>query len=345
MGRLMTTKEQVLGLLEANGNNYLSGQEIADKIYVSRAAVWKAIKSLEKEGYEIDAVTNKGYRLKCDVKLMNAKTITECLKCNSGTEETSENNWKYGQIFYEDTVESTNDWAKNYSNAHFGEPAVFVADSQTKGKGRRGRDFFSPSGTGLYMSMLLYPDITPEKATLFTCMMAECLCEAIREVTEKEVKIKWVNDIYLGDKKIAGILTEGMTSMEDGKLSYMVIGVGVNIYNPYDGFPEGLDKTAGYLLEKMSDEDIRSQLCAAIISRFMEYYNKPEDKSFINGYRNKSMLIGKYVKLLTADHEEKKASKGYAKVIGIDDMCHLLIEYDDGTEGALSCGEVSVVKY
>lgn len=332
----MKTKDQVLGLLKSSGNNYLSGQEIADRIYVSRAAVWKAIKSLEKDGFVIDAVTNRGYRLKTDSKMISAESVKRFLGDNAE---------HFGEIIYQDNVDSTNEWAKNYSNSNYGVDAVFVADSQNKGKGRRGRDFFSPSGTGLYMSMLLYPDTTPEKATLYTCMMAECLCEAIKEVTDIDVQIKWVNDIYYGDRKIAGILTEGMTSMEDGKLSYMVIGVGVNIYNPFDGFPEGLNKTAGYLLDTVSEDDVRSRLCATIIKKFRAYFDNPDDMSFIEGYRNKSMLIGKYVKLLTADHEEKKTSRGYAKVVGIDDMCHLKICYDDGTETTLSCGEVSVVKY
>ena len=331
----MTTKQQVLELLKQNGNLFLSGQEIAEKIFVSRAAVWKAIKSLEKEGYVIDAVTNKGYRLKQKLESMNADNLQAELLAHG---------LHNFELFYYDNVESTNESAKSYSSTNYGKPALFVADSQSKGKGRRGRDFFSPSGTGLYMSLLVYPDTTPEQATLFTCMMADCVCEAIKEVTGIETQIKWVNDIYYNDRKIAGILTEGMTSMEDGKLSFLVIGVGINLFMPYEGFPTEISKTAGYLLDTM-DADIRGKLCAYIVKKFMDYYNNPDDLSYISGYKNKSMLIGKYVKLLTPTHEEKKSSKGYALVTGIDDNCHLQIEYEDGAKASLSYGEVSVVKY
>lgn len=331
----MSTRQQVLELLK-NTSGFLSGQEIADKIYVTRAAVWKAIKALEKDGYQIDAVTNKGYRLKADIQKMSGESIAMYLSENGIGDELA--------VHYFENLDSTNDYAKEFSKT--GIEAVFVAESQNKGKGRKGRDYYSPKGTGIYMSLLLYPDVEPKKATMYTCMMADCVCEAIKEVANMETSIKWVNDIYLNEKKIAGILTEGMTSFEEGKMSYMVIGVGINVYAPFDGFPEGIAKTAGYLLNDTKGEsvDIRNRLCASIITHFYKKY-KANDKSFIDGYRNKSMLIGKYVKLLTAGHDEKKTSKGYALVTGIDNECHLQIKYDDGSTDSLSCGEVSVVKY
>lgn len=335
----MSTKQQVLDILKNNENDFLSGQEMADRIYVSRAAVWKAIKALEKEGYKIDAVTNKGYRLKNETKAISRDTITGELVI-AGVQKSF-----IDEVCFYDTVDSTNEAAKIYSNIHPEVPALFVAESQSKGKGRRGREFYSPSGTGLYMSLLLYPDTTPEKSTMFTCMMAVCVCKAIKEVTGIDTSIKWVNDIYLGDRKVAGILTEGMTSLEDGKLQYMVVGVGVNIYQPFDGFPDAISKSAGYILDHVDETDIRSKLCASIVKNFMTYYEAYEDRSFVEEYREKSMLIGKYVKLLTPGHGERKVSKGYARVTGIDDMCHLNIEYDDGTCETLNCGEVSVVKY
>lgn len=335
----MKTKDRVLEILRNNGSQYISGQEIADEIFVTRAAVWKAIKALEKDGYEIDAVTNKGYRIIEETKSLSEEEIRKHFN-TSGLNE-----GHYGQLLYYDNVDSTNEEAKRYSGDNPGREAIFVAESQSRGRGRKGRDFFSPSGTGLYMSLLLYPDITPEKATLFTCMMAVAVCDAIKEVTDIDVEIKWVNDIYYQDKKIAGILTEGMTSMKDGKMLNMVIGIGINIYMPYEGFPENIAKTAGFLLGRVEEEDIRSILCASIIKSFRRYYDNPGDESFIRGYKEKSMLIGKYVKLLTPNHDEKKKSKGYAKVVGIDDECHLNIEYDDGSRETLSCGEVSVVKY
>ncbi len=331
----MSTKEQVLALLKSSGNNYLSGQEIADKIYVSRAAVWKAIKTLEKEGYVIDAITNRGYRIKTESQSISASSITRYLNMDIvGNMD----------VLYLANVDSTNEWAKRYSSDNYGRVSVMIADSQTKGKGRKGRDFYSPAGTGIYMSLLLYPESMPQQSAIYTCMMADCVCEAIKEITGIDTQIKWVNDIYYQDKKIAGILTEGITSMEDGKLQYLIIGVGINIYKPYDGFPEDINKSAGFLLDTIAKEDVRSRICAAVINRFMSCYSDPMDRSFIEGYRAKSMLIGKYVKMLTPGHD-KKMSKGYALVLGVDDDCHLCIRYEDGTEDTLSCGEVSVVKY
>lgn len=334
----MSTKNNVYELLKESGSRFLSGEDIAKKLYVTRAAVWKAIKSLEKDGIEIEAVTNKGYRLSEKEKLINRDIILNEL-------ETSYSEYKYlkdVEVFAYQTVESTNDLAKDYSKEGEKE-AVFIADSQTKGRGRKGRDFYSPTSTGLYMSFLIYPHTDFSHAMNYTCMTAECICRAIKKVTDIDVQIKWVNDIYYKDKKIAGILTEGITSIEDGTLSYVVIGAGINIYTPYEGFPEDIKKKAGSLLEYSTDSTIRDRLAGAIIGEFYKSYKEPDKYPFFEGYKAKSMLVGNYVKLLP--YGDKKEKNEYAKVLDIDDECRLVVQYDNGETEALSSGEVSVVKY
>ena len=175
-------------------------------------------------------------------------------------------------------------------------------------------------------------------------MMAEAVCRAIKDVTGKETCIKWVNDIFYDGKKIAGILTEGETSIEDGTLAYVVIGVGINLYMPYEGFPEDIKNTAGALLNTGFDAAKRNSLYAAIINRFYELYNAHDADVFVEDYKRRSFLIGKYVKIMQHSARSRRG-RDYAEVIGIDDECRLLVKYEDGTTEALMSGEVSVVRY
>lgn len=340
----MTTKEKVLEILQRNGSRFTSGQEMAEELFVTRAAIWKSINALRKGGYEIEAITNKGYRIFKGSTPINKDIILSILGVNERKKATEEaaNKKNITQIFTYDVVESTNDIAKEYGEKLLGEDALFITQSQKKGKGRRGRSFFSPSGTGLYMSLLLYPDIETEKILGITCIMGVAVCLAIEEVTGIKTQIKWVNDIYYGDKKIAGILTEGITSVEEGCFKYVVVGVGLNIYEPYTGFPTELKDVAGALLLEVSSDNIREQLCGAIINNF---YALLEDDAYIDEYRKRSMLIGKYVKIVKYVNNEQKGGNEYALVTGIDDSCHLMVRYDSGEEESLSTGEVSVVKY
>ncbi len=327
----MTTKEQILTILKESGADYISGEEIAKRLYVTRAAVWKSIKALEKEGHKIEAVTNRGYRLKVDTRALSADIINDCLK----------NKKDIPEIFVYTETGSTNDEALNYAKEHPGKEAVFVAGKQTKGRGRRGRDFYSPEDTGLYLSFLIYPKVSFSEAALYTCMAAVALCNSIKRVTSIDTGIKWVNDIYLNDKKISGILTEGITSVEDMSLSHVVIGVGINVFNPYGGFPDSIKDIAGYLFNERTDSDVRERLCADYIAELLDYV-RGNRSNFVEEYRNLSILIGKYVRVETFKEGVKNK---YALVTGIDDNCGLIVRYDDGKEETLSNGEVSVKKY
>lgn len=339
----MTTKEKVLDILKNNTNVYISGQEMANRLYVTRAAVWKSIKSIENDGYKIEAVTNKGYRLILSDLAPSLLKIREELKNISSL---------YCDVNMEshNLLDSTNDTAKAYAlsaknNVDATKERVIIANTQTKGRGRRGRTFYSPEGTGIYLSFLLYPNQNVTQAISLTCMMAECVRRSIKEVTNIDTGIKWVNDIFYKDKKIAGILTEGSTSIEDGTLEYVVIGVGINLYMPVLGFPKELKDIATSLLKNMDNGETKNKLIAHIIDNFYKCYKEPFKYPFLSEYKENSILVGKYVKILNNSDIASMHNRQYAYVTGIDDECHLLIRYDDGVEDSLYSGEVSVVKY
>ncbi len=334
----MSTKEEVLSILQSNTSNFISGQELANMLYVTRASVWKAIKSLQADGYQIDAVTNKGYRLSPTFDPINIEDISQ--KINTSDRQI--------KVIYLDEVDSTNDHVRRLEGENH-EDILLIAGCQTKGRGRRGRDFFSPKNTGLYMSLLLHTNSDTNNIPHITAITASAVAKAIDHVIfrDKDIsKIKWVNDIYINKYKISGILTEAFSYMEDEDSSYIIIGIGINIFVPDNGFPKELKKIAGAIISdtKASKdanlENIRGRLSSRIINNI--FYYKENQIECLEVYRNKSNLIGNYVQI--NDFKENH-HKNYSKVVGIDDEYRLIIENDNGNRQALSSGEVSVVKY
>ncbi len=328
-----TTKEQVLALLQSHNASYISGQEIADTLYLTRAGVWKAVNSLREAGYNIEAVTNKGYRLVMEKDILSGGWIQYQLQ---------EAGIPLKVIVY-DEVGSTNDVAKELAATDtIPTNYLIVATSQTSGHGRKGRAFYSPKGCGLYFSLLLHPQMEFTQATYLTCMAAVAVCRGITVITGQDPKIKWVNDIFLRDRKVCGILTEGYTSIEDRSLSYVIVGMGMNLYPPADGFPRELKNVAGVICpDGENEENLKNRLLTSIVTEFMELYRNGDTPALIQEYRHKSMLIGHYVKIIS----DGTTPADYGLVEGIDDNCHLLIRLDNGTLRELRSGEVSVVKY
>ena len=322
----MITKEKLLELLEENREEYLSGEELAGTLAVSRAAVWKAVKSLQQEGYPIDAVTNRGYRLSRGGDRLSAPGIRKYLQ----------DACRELPITVVEETQSTNTALRALAEAGAPEGTVYIAQSQTGGRGRMGRSFFSPAGTGLYLSLLLRPTTwEPARAAQLTAAAAAAMCEAIRQVTGKEPGIKWVNDLLLDGKKVCGILTEASFSMESGVLEYAVLGLGVNVYPPEGGFPKELGEIAGAVLDTPG-EDVRNRLAGEFLNRFLAGYAHPEDRSFLDTYRRRSVAVGRDITVLSGGHERR------AFAFGVDDDCRLLVRYDDGTEQALSYGEIRI---
>lgn len=322
----MTTKEQLLELLENGKGAYYSGEEIARTLHVSRAAVWKAVKALRQEGYAIDAVTNKGYCLSPETDILSPQSVGKYLKAA----------YRSMDIQVLAAVPSTNALVRERANQGCPEGLTVIANTQTAGRGRMGRSFFSPPETGLYLSLLLRPArYDPRQASRLTAVAAVAMCEAIEAVSGQEAGIKWVNDIYVRGKKVCGILTEGSFSLESGSLQDMVLGVGVNVYPPKEGFPPELEQIAGAVFSAPRN-DGKSRLAGEFLNRFLDRYFSPEDTGYIESYRARSLVVGKSVTVLSG------TSQRTAWACGIDNECRLLVRYEDGQTQSLSFGEVSV---
>ena len=233
-------------------------------------------------------------------------------------------------------TESTNNLLKAEAVRGAVEGTIIAANSQTKGKGRLGRSFYSPADTGVYLSILLRPHkMPPEDAVMITTMAAVAASEAVDAVSGQKTGIKWVNDIILNGKKIAGILTEAAFSSEGKTLEYAVMGIGFNAYEPEGGFPENIKNIAGAIFEEKK-KDNKNMLAAEFIKRFMLYYKEGKKSGYSEKYREKSLVIGKEISVITAEGGRK------ARALDVDDACHLLVEYEDGSRENLSTGEISI---
>ena len=319
----MSTKESLLQLLQANRGLYLSGQEIAGKLGISRAAVCKAVKSLRDQGVSIEAVTNRGYCLQEPPDLITEQAV----RCHL-TEDCF-------RISIFSSLPSTNSYLRDLASQGAPEGTVVIARQQTAGRGRMGRSFYSPEDTGLYMSLLLRPsDMSPTQSLQVTTTAAAALCLAIRDETGLEPRIKWVNDLYLNGKKICGILTEAALSLETGALDYAVLGLGLNLYPPKDDFPEELSSIAGYLTEQ-PEENLKARLAAGFLNHFWHFYSHQDFAAAGDIYRRNCHLIGKTVLVGVTGKK--------AQVLDITDQCRLSLQYENGETDLLSYGEVSIV--
>ena len=322
----MTTREKILELLEAERGVYFSGEDIAGRLSVSRAAVWKAVKALQKDGYAIDAVTNKGYCLSAETDILSVQGIRKYLNREIAGSD----------ISVLQTAASTNALLREKADSGAPEGCMILSNEQTGGRGRLSRSFFSPQDTGIYMSLLLRPEnYSAKEAVRITTMAAVAMCEAIESVSDEKAAIKWVNDIYVRGKKVCGILTEGSFSLESGLLEYAVLGIGINLYPPEDGFPRELADIAGAVFQTKQD-DAKNRIVSEFLNRFYSYYQEADQERYVGQYQKRSFVVGKQVTILSAGKQRD------ALVLGIDDQCRLLVRYDDGTEDCCLSGEISV---
>lgn len=318
-------KSEILRLLKES-NTYISGQQLCEQFQVSRTAVWKVIDQLKKEGYQIEAVRNKGYRLIDSPDVMSKAEI----------ESLMDTKWAGSNVVYYDEIDSTNNRAKEAGDNKAPHGTLFVADMQVAGKGRRGRVWQSPAGSSIYMTILLYPEISPLKAPQLTLAMAIAVAEGIKEVTGLDTKIKWPNDIVVNGRKICGILTEMSTEID--YINHVVIGAGINVNQ--DDFPEDIRKTASSLKMELGKQVKRSELIAAIMKSFEKDYEifvKTEDLSGLQELYN-SMLVNldRDVKVLEPGNEYE------AHALGINKTGELIVRTAEGEEKEIYAGEVSV---
>ena len=325
-------KSELLRILREAGDECVSGQSLCERFGVSRQAVWKNITQLKEKGFEIESVSNKGYKLKSEPDILNAPAIESYLPKDCICKKA---------VTY-DTIDSTNTKAKQLAEAGEPEGILLVADEQTNGKGRRGRKWCSKKGANIFMTLLIRPKTEPKHLSGITLLAAMSVAGAIKDVCGADTKIKWPNDIVLEKKKICGILTE--MSSEMNYVNYAVIGIGINVND--DDIPDELRKNASSIYLETGKITNRNKLTAKVVEKFDEYYKKFLETNDLSQVVDKynSMLISmdSEVKVLygmaeTADPKEEET--GIAR--GIDKDGALLVETKDGIKSIVS-GEVSV---
>ena len=321
----MTVQDHLRTLLESNKSVFLSGEEIARRLGVSRNAVWKAIKALQAGGYPIQAVPNRGYCLAASSDVLSESGIRQYL-----TGEAQELDLR---VY--DSVDSTNLVLRKLASEGAPEGTVVIAAEQTGGRGRKGRSFYSPQGTGVYVSLLLKPKIAPDDATLITTTAAVAVSEAVEALSSRTAEIKRVNDVFMDGKKVCGILTEGSFDMESGQFEYAILGTGINVYTPAGGFPEEIRSIAGSVLPT-SAPDGKNRMIAEYLNRFLPLYRSLGSSLTNAEYRRRSFVLGRMVNVIASDRVTP------ARALDVDEKCRLIVEYADGRREALSSGEISV---
>lgn len=257
----MSTKQNLIKLFEEKRGKYLSGEDLAESLGVSRAAVWKGVNSLREEGFVIDAVTNKGYMLNQDSDAISMAGIRKHLFDSTDV-----------RIEIYDELDSTNKYLRG--RVEEDEGLVVIAREQSAGIARNGKNFFSPKDTGIYFSILLKPCTGFDEIKHISELAGMAVCKAIKMVCCEEAHIEGINDIYIDEKKVCGMLTSVSYNIEEDKTEYVILGMGVNMYPPDKGFPSAIKKTAGTLLEKPKG-DFKNHLVAEILNEFWKDY-KPK---------------------------------------------------------------------
>lgn len=318
-------KEEILRLLRG-ADGYISGQELCNRFGVSRTAVWKAINQLKEAGYEIEAQQNKGYRLMAAPDLMTEAEIKSLMHTD----------WVAKEVLYFDKIDSTNTKAQELAEKGYPSGTLVVADKQESGKGRRGRSWVSPSGTGIFMTLMIKPDINPNNASMLTLVAALAVAKAITSVTGEEAMIKWPNDIVVNGKKVCGILTE-MNAQFD-YINHIVVGIGINVHN--ESFPEEISQMASSLMIEAGGKRFhRAQIIAETMSYFEQYYD-----TFLKT-QDLSALVREYDKLLVNRNKSvrvldpKEPFDG--KAMGITPKGELIVDTWESRK-LVSSGEVSV---
>ena len=320
------TKELVLEQL-LKADKPVSGAAIAAGLGVSRNSVWKAMEQLREEGYVIEAKTRQGYRLvSCENRLMEPVILQELLPIQD-----------YRLKIYEE-IGTTNDEAKRLAREGEAENLVVMTESQTAGKGRRGRSFYSMGPEGVYMSLLLRPKLSFQEALKITTMTAVAVSRAIEKNCDVEVGIKWVNDLFIHEKKVCGILTEAGIGFETGELDYAVVGIGVNVLKC--DFPEELRGIVTTLEDESGKQISRNKLAADILREMHELYRELETAeggvaSYHEEYVKRSIVLGREVMVHAGTQTYP------AKAVGIDEKIGLIVETAEGRK-TLDSGEVSV---
>ena len=326
------TKKSILDMLRCSAGEFISGESIAEDLNITRSAVWKAIDALRSDGHIIRAIPNRGYIFEFSDDLSD-KGIRSNLRKDT----------KISRVIFMKETDSTNTFAKRlamHEGASCTHGTLIAANHQTSGRGRHGHTFESPAGTGLYMSLILRPDIAASEFQMITIADAVAVCLAIEDLypaSKGKLGIKWVNDIYFHGRKIAGILTEALTNFENGEIESVITGIGINVTTR--DFDDDASVIAGSIFQ--DDEKItfgRDELCARIADYVMSFADNLDDPELIDAYRERSMLTGEDITYMKND----VMRTGHAE--RIDDRGGLVIVNDEGEIETLRSGEVFMIR-
>ncbi len=326
------SKETMLALLRAHPGEFVSGEQAGGELGLTRAAVWKSVDALRREGYEIEGRSSLGYRL---VSAPDALTEAEIRAHLGPTEALGRELYCFSEL------DSTNLYLKRAAMAGAGDGAVAAADCQSAGRGRLGRSFQSPAGKGIYLSALLRPDLPPERLTVVTALAGVAVCEAVEQVCGVRPGLKWPNDPVLNGKKLCGILTELSLEGETARLQYLVVGIGLNVSQTPGDFSPDVAEMATSLLQATGRRFSRPALAAAEIEALDRMYAalKSGDLSrYLALFRRDCVNLGKTVQLLRPD-----GSRDTVEAVDVNDEFNLLVRRGDGSAPfAVRSGEVSV---
>nr|WP_319472426.1 biotin--[acetyl-CoA-carboxylase] ligase [uncultured Sphaerochaeta sp.] len=316
----MNHAQTLLHILSSNRGIHLSGQQLAAEMGVSRTAVWKAMETLRNQGHVIEGIPNRGYRLLTSTFLYSKDRLQTLLP-----------SW---DLHLFDSIDSTNRYAKTLRSRK----ALVLACHQSEGRGRLSRSFYSPQG-GLYLS-LLFPAVFPlSDASLITSAAAVAVSEAIEEMCGKYCQIKWVNDLFYQNRKVCGILTEGVLGVESGRLTAVVVGIGLNLFTKREAFQESLKTIATSLYDgedSLPPGFSVDALIACIVKKLEDSLATLADRPFLPAYRDRSLVLGHQVRVHAGSEQY------VARAIAIDDEAHLVVENEHGKQKVLSSGEVSI---
>lgn len=318
-------KTELLKILR-EAKDYISGQQLCEHFGVSRTAVWKMIHQLQEEGYKIEAVKNRGYRMRKIPDVITAQELVSRLKTK----------WMGRPCLYLEQVDSTNNYAKKIAEEGALEGTLVVAREQTAGRGRRGRSWTTLEDVNIMMTLLLRPKIRPDSASRLTLLMAMAVACGIRKVTGLEALIKWPNDVVVDAKKVCGILTEMNTEID--YINYVVIGAGINVNQKE--FPTEIQDTASSLCIALGENISRAELMAAVMEAlecFYEIFLKTQDLTELyQEYNTLCINCGRQVRVLEPGHEY------IGTAVGINKNGELIVRRENGEQTLVYAGEVSV---
>lgn len=317
-------QKKILDIL-LNTDDFISGQEISEKLGVSRQAVWKSINALKEKGYEIQSVTNRGYRLVSSPDYLNESSLKTLL-----------HNKIIGKnLIVLDSVNSTNDYLKKLGNEGCENGTVVAAREQTRGKGRLGRTWQSKKDDGIAFSVLLRPNVAPSEVSAITPLAGLAVCKAIREYTKLDCVIKWPNDIIVGRKKLVGILTE--MSAEFDAVEYVITGIGSNV--DHTSFPEEIAFKATSLLLETGRHIDKNEFLACVLEHLENEFVK-------NNLELTPTALSEYTDLCATVGRSVTFQRGTRRIsgmaVGVSEYGELKVMMSDGTISLVNSGEVTV---